>query len=372
MRLLINSTTLGPTGGYELQVFETSRELARRGHEIHLVYLEDGELTEEFRSFCASTTRVPSLRASLGHAGRDLVRTIPAIRAGLRANPDVVYLHGSWYLSYGVPVARMTRSPLVCHVHGARPMHSGHFLLHQVQRFISVSGYIRDQWVSMGVDRERIEVVHNGVDTFFYSAATEARRRDARQEIAIPDGRNVVLYMGRLDEEKGVDVLLEAWQLLNPEVAATAQLVVLGSPFLHPDPERYAAQLRARAPSDTVWLETRREVGRVLDAADLMVVPSVWDDPFPRAVLEPMCAGVPVVASRAGGIPEALGDEFASFLFERGDAAALADRLNDNLDWRRRDPGLGARWVARAHEHFSLGGMVDKVEAILRQATLRA
>ncbi len=106
-----------------------------------------------------------------------------------------------------------------------------------------------------------------------------------------------------------------------------------------------------------------------LHAADVVVVPSTWDEPFGRTVIEGLSTGRPVLASRVGGIPEILDGPFARFLFERGDAAGLAERLRSLLHWREEEPGLGALCRSRVHQGFTLAQMVDGIEAAFRAVT---
>ena len=105
-----------------------------------------------------------------------------------------------------------------------------------------------------------------------------------------------------------------------------------------------------------------------LHAADVVVVPSVYDDPFPRTVLEAMATGRPVVASSTGGIPEELTGEFARFLVPPSDAEALRERLEAVLDWRDGEPGLGQACTAHVARHFSKASMVDAIEQRLVDA----
>jgi glycosyltransferase involved in cell wall biosynthesis len=102
-----------------------------------------------------------------------------------------------------------------------------------------------------------------------------------------------------------------------------------------------------------------------LHAADVVVVPSVWDEPFGRVVIEAMATGCPVVASAVGGIPEILTGRFSSMLFPRGDARNLADRIETLAGWRTLDPSLAAACVRHVAERFSLRRSVDLIEETL-------
>ena len=186
--------------------------------------------------------------------------------------------------------------------------------------------------------------------------------RGRERELGLPEDVFVVGYVGRLDREKGVDLALSAWRLLDlsPEVA---RLFVVGSPTVRQDADAYRAELEALAGPGVTILAGRADVVVPLHAADVIVVPSRWDEPFGRAVIEALSTGRPVLATAVGGIPEILEGPMARFLFEREDAEMLAAQLSALRGWREREPELaeGCRsWVQR---HFTLAGMVDGVEA---------
>src|SRR5690348_9870036 len=103
----------------------------------------------------------------------------------------------------------------------------------------------------------------------------------------------------------------------------------------------------------------RRDVVTPLHAADILVVPSVWDEPCGRVVIEAMATGCPVLASRAGGLPEILTGSFAAMLVERGDARALANRLQRFIGWRDKDPGLSVACSTHVRKNFSLANTVN-------------
>jgi glycosyltransferase involved in cell wall biosynthesis len=238
----------------------------------------------------------------------------------------------------------------------------------KVSRFVANSAFTRDVWLAAGIDPDKVDVVHAGLDAAEYPEGGAAQRESARVELGIPDDVFVAVFVGRLDAEKGVEVLLEAWRRLAV-TPAEALLLLVGSPVLHSDGQAYLDQLKALAPAGTVrFLGARRDVVTPLHAADVAVVPSTWDEPFGRTVIEAMATGRPVVASRVGGIPEMLSGPFARLLFERGDSAGLATLLSGLRGWQQHDPDLGARCAAHVRDHFSVGHMVDGMEAAIGRA----
>ena len=367
MRILITAERLTRTGGREIGVLQLSRTLAHRGHEIDLFYDIGGELETEYRSFCRSVTqakmevRRPRLLLTIG-------RTVPSAWAARRHRPDVVFVQRYGEIPFGVLVGRLARAPVVCHFHGYMYRRKTESLARYVSRFIAVSDDARRRWVQAGVNPARIDVVHNGIDPQDYPFGGLAERATARRTLGLPLDAFIVLYYGRLDVEKGVEVLLEAWRQLGlPPV--DARLVLIGEPVIHPDPLTYARRLRELAPAGCQWLAMRRDVVTPLHAADLVVLPSLTaQEGFGRVIIEAMATGRPVVASRVGGIPEVLSGPYDEFMFDAGDAEGLAELLRNLMDWRHRDPGLGERCRAHVIERFTLEHMADGVEQVLLEA----
>jgi glycosyltransferase involved in cell wall biosynthesis len=362
MRIVTYLPALDGHGGVELTMFETLRELSSRGHRICLFHERPGNLADEFRSFCESIHQGPSPLYS-DTPTRDAPRIAMRAIAASRRRPDVVLVNNFSELVWAAGIKALTRAPIVCYLHEFKPVKRSSLRLlgGRVDRFVLSSEFIRGAWSNHGLDGARAEVVHPGISQSLYTSGTDSDRAGIRRELGLPAEAYVVLYIGRLIPEKGVDVLLEAWRslALPPE---SARLLIVGLP---PVTDSYIDGLRAMSPPGCEWLPMVRNVVPMLQASDVLTLPSRCDEGFGRVIVEAMATGRPAVASAAGGIPEILRGEFEGLLFTRGDSAALAERLLALRDWRVSDPALAAHCANHVAQNFSLGAATDQLAGIL-------
>ncbi len=178
-----------------------------------------------------------------------------------------------------------------------------------------------------------------------------------------------LVFAGQILEHKGLVVLLRALR----HCRARHRLVVIGD-----DATDYAANSKKLAAKLGV-LEQTQFLGRkkneemlalLASSGHVLVVPSMWDEPFSIVVLEGMGVGLPVIASDTGGTAEAITDGETGFLFPRGDAKALAaiiNRLEADRSLCRR---VGARARDMVRRRFTMEGMVDQILACVPSASV--
>ena len=289
-------------GGVERSVFQATRELVGRGHRVNLIYAQGGDLLPGFRQMCDSVHHVRytdySFPESRGRALMEHVRLLPAVALAAKCRPDVYYMNRTFAAEWALQAAKLSPAPVVCHWRGTQTPGPRYVasLSAKVSRFVANSAFTRDVWLAAGIDPDKADVVHAGLDPADYPEGGAAEREAARRQLGIPEGVFVAVFVGRLDSEKGVEVLLEAWRQLAV-APDEAQLLLVGSPVLHADGRAYLDQLKALAPAGTVrFLGARADVVTPLHAADVAVVPSTWDEPFGRTVIEALATGRPVVA----------------------------------------------------------------------------
>lgn len=228
---------------------------------------------------------------------------------------------------------------------------------------VSVSEFQKTELAELyGVPGERIHIVHNGIDLEHYGPSDTLPAADSS------DGP-VILFVGRLVPKKGLQYLIRAFGAISERHPGARCVVVGGSAAF----DTYGGPLRALAAECGVtdrftWLGDvpESELPECFRRADVCAFPSEGYESLPTVVLEAMASGVPVVATRAWGTPEALGDDHPG-LTPEADPGAVADAVLRFLD----DPQTRSRVVAEQAVRvraFDLRTTVSHHERIYRDA----
>lgn len=368
--LIVEDIASSRFGGAERSMRAFCEDLHARGHRLHLVYDRPGDYADERSEIYASTTRVS---------------TLP-----LRAQSPTSWVRGALRLT---KLCRSEQIDLIyTHVVHATPM------LRLVRRLSSARLGITYKWRSSG-DRVGLQVAwgNRGIDvvtavsdaTASYWAANgnglEGRSirviaegvqvsddRTRRTAFARQSGSPLRLgFTGRIVREKGLHVLLDAIARLKVRDGVSVELTVMGhfAPGEGPDAAYHSEVeqiVRGNGLDSQVhflgFVDSPREVYRTLDG---VILPSLVEEAQPLVMLDALAEGVPIVASRIGGIPAVMSGPLLDWLFNPGDVDDLADRLLELEalpDAERQD----LRSLARRHvaERYSL----EETHTRLRQA----
>jgi len=200
--------------------------------------------------------------------------------------------------------------------------------LHDVSAMIAPSQHLADRYIENGIEGSRIRVWRQGVDARLVPA------------VSSPDLR--VGYLGQMKRHKGVHTLLEAWALLRGN--RRRRLMLYGSADGEP---AYGLQLEKMLEQlpDASWNGQfgAGELWNVLANLDVLVIPSRWAENSPNVILEAQAAGLPVIGTRLGGIPELVQHNRNGLLFTVDDPRDLAAQLQRVLDEPELLPFLRAR-----------------------------
>jgi glycosyltransferase involved in cell wall biosynthesis len=365
LRILHLNTERTWRGG-EDQLLALARGLIRRGHACRIVAQEGGVLAQRARAADVPTDELPMRGEWDLLAVRRLARTLRAER------PDLIHMHTSHAHTLGVLASiatgigrRIVARRVDFSIHRHALSLSGWKYRFGVDRYIAVSGAVRDQLVKDGLAASRISVVHDGVDPTRFQAGDAAR---ARADLAVPAGVPLIGCVAHFAWHKSLETLIAA---AADVVAALpdARIALIGDGDLRPMLEEERARSRAR---DRILMPGfRANVGDFLAAFDVFVMPSVMEG-LCSSIMDAFAAGRPVVACRAGGIPEVVEDGETGLLVEPRrptELAAAIVRMAGDAALRAR---VTARALERLHAGFTHDTMVEGTLAIYRELLGRA
>ncbi|MBN1395436.1 MAG: glycosyltransferase [Pirellulales bacterium] len=250
----------------------------------------------------------------------------------------ILHAHTVRSLLVGGVAAAMTGVPLVYHAHSPTSNDSTsrwktrlnaaaeRMFLGRVSRVIAVSKAMADHIASEGFDRAKIVVVPNGVPSL---ASIPFRKT--------PSGNWTLGVVGLFRPRKGLEILIEAMARLRGE-GIPVRLLAVGAFESAGYADEIADRLHRRELADqVVWTGFSRDVTAELKKMDLLVLPSLFGEGLPMVVLEAMAAGVPVIASRVPGVPEAIRHGLDGVLVDPADADELARTVaafvDGEYDW---------------------------------------
>lgn len=389
--------TLGgkETGGMNVYVRDLSRELGRRGHKVDVfTRLQDPDR--------------PRVNDQLGFGGRvihiqagppqpihkyAIYDHLDEFAAGVRdfaacegTSYDVIHSH--YWLSgevaihlreaWGIPFIHMFHTlAYMKNSVAQRPEELEPALRLDVERRVMAAAdaivaatpleKAQMSWL-YGADASKIHVIPCGVDlAHFYPIP----QNQAKAYLGLPTGRRMILYVGRIEPLKGVDTLLRAVALLVQKEPALAQelmvTIIGGNPEL-PPVEMDAEMARLHALRAELHIEdvvtfraaTMQDILPLYySAAEVVVVPSHYES-FGMVALEAMACGIPVIATKVGGLAYTVQDGVTGFHIPSRDHTALAEKLELLLkdEDLRRDMGRAARQAAARYGWSDLAGEV--------------
>ncbi|RPI29608.1 MAG: glycosyltransferase family 1 protein [Acidobacteria bacterium] len=417
MKILFISTFYPPfvIGGWEQLVEEVNGRLQTRGHVTHVLTSNYGmsEAKSHSDSFLtpgskpSGIDRILTLEANLEHYSplalfgysRRLEKNLEATRDTIqRFQPDVVFIHIMWNLTRGIAWIAEQMCPgrvvyyVADHWPSAPDPHTDYwtqpatdnlrsagkrvvaplalrwirrsnrdFRL-EFQRVLCVSKSIREELFDRAVlDPANIHVVYNGIDTSRFSLAASGR--------VPPNGHLSLLFAGTLVWHKGVHTAIEAMRVLAARGETQGiNLTIVGSG--HPDYER---QLRGLVKSYNLenlvefrGRAQRDEIPSIFRRFDVLVFPSIWEEPLARVTQEAMASGMVVVGTNTGGTKEILVDGDTGLTFKVNDPECLAQKILQ----LKRDPALFDRLSRQGQSkilgEFDIEQTVDGMESHLR------
>ena len=254
---------------------------------------------------------------------------------------DVFNLHGRWFPDFGHVVKYANRkgklvtltlhngrpvgiSPLVTVLGTSFDIAYGKKLLKKVDKIIAVSSAVREDISKYGLNKDKIVVIHNGVDTEVFKPS----ERVFKEQYEGCD--NLLLFVGRIIEQKGLDHLIDAMPRILKEYPST-KLLIVGKGKMKPRLIKKVKKMDLNKEVIFPGFIDEELMPNLYSSADVFVLPSLWEV-LPIALLEALSCGAPLLASDAGGNPEIVENGKNGFIFEKRNDEELIEKLRIMLD----------------------------------------
>lgn len=343
--------------------------------EEHIVFLSQGLRDRGWRSVLIFSRLPPrEIQSRFENAGAlvdtcrtdSTIQSYPAVWRALRKyRADVVHFHFFEHFSM-LPLlpwlAKARLNVYTDHFRQPQPLSSltrlNLWLWNRIVpaladvRLVAISQHIKKTLIECyGVDPERVQVILNGANVHRFGNVCDEEILSARRELEIPSSAPIIETVAALIPQKGVsDLLLAAKHVLAHRPDAI--FLIVGDGPLASTLQQQAKDLGICSACRFTGL--RSDVHRLMALADVVAVPSVWEEPAGLVVIEAMAAGRPVVATRVGGIPEYMQDGTTGILVEPRNPEQLAHALLKLMDSPDLARLMGQAGRERASQRFSM------------------
>lgn len=358
-------------GGTESQMVQVAQRLKMSGHRISVVCLRPGGLLKDKLKNAGVSVFVFHKEGFLISL-RGACQVLRLARFIRRNAFDVVHAHDLWANLMAVPAACIARVPVIfssqrdlAHLYWYTPLRNKVIrIIHRLSTNVIANSAAVEQMLinDFHIPRQRVRIIHNGLDFGRFALAHGDRHRifpdvDARDRL-------VAVVANMHSSVKGHHDLIEAARIICRRISQTS-FVLVGDGNERPAIEEHVRRVGMQ--DHFIFLGRRADVPEVLDCCELSVLAS-RSEGFPNVVLEAMAAGLPVVATQVGGIPEIIEDGLSGLLVPPRDHRAIAEAVLRVM----LDPVLAARLGRagrqRVRTHFSFDRLIAETEKLYATA----
>jgi len=318
---------------------------------------------------------IPQLRRNVDPLG-SLITLFKLYRLMRRERPHIVHTHTATAGLLGRLAAKLAGVPVILHTFHGHVLH-GYFgplqskalvwmerlLARLSDRIVTVSEGQRQELAAYGIaPLEKITVVPLGFE-LEELLACESHRGELRRELGLTDGNKLVGIVARLVPIKNHHLFLQAAQVVA-EAVPQARFLVVGDGELREELEVYARDLGLDEKAFfTGW---RRDLPRLYADLDVVALTSI-NEGTPVSLIEALAAGVPVVATAVGGVPDVVVDGETGYLVEAGDVKGLAEAIIELLRNPERAKEMGSAGREAVYPRFATQTLIANVEGLYAQ-----
>ena len=365
---MYNLTTTCRFGGVETFVWEISRELARRGEEVH-IFGGRGKILHEIPQVHLRLfpfwprEKIPNLGRRFRKLSERWSMCVLALSPLLRESCDLLHIHKPFDLPLGWMVKKLRGTKLILGSHGTDFFAGDRFFARGVDASVSCSEY--NSQLIAGRYGIKPEVIYNGIDPKVFRPLPLPDNH-LEKEFSLSKGDKVIIYVGRLIGLKGLKVLLGA--IASFKDRSGIKLLIVGDGEERSSIQTLGKRLGIGPQVLFAGFVPHAELPRYYSLAHIAVFPTLAEEAFGISICEAMACGVATISTRVGGIPELIRDGETGFLTHPGDEEELAEKMQILLDDEKLRLEIGKRAGERILQDFTWEKVADRLQKVYSHA----
>lgn len=275
--------------------------------------------------------------------------------------PNILHAHTATADGYvGLILKRKYDLPLICSLRGSDinlypyrdklTMLLTKKVISEADQIVSVSHAIKTAAEVIAKPKRSIKVVYNGCDFKLFSYSEE-KRTLIRNKLGISRNAKIIIFVGKITKNKGIFDLITAFKKLSSKYTRL-HLIIVGYGPEYDALEKLLSFNNFNKKVHLVGRQPQRIIHNYLSAADVFVLPS-YDEGLPNALLEAMSCGLPVIATKVGGIPEAIEDRKSGILINSKDVESISKAIENILKDEESTKRMGINGKQIVEQKFS-------------------
>jgi glycosyltransferase involved in cell wall biosynthesis len=290
-------------------------------------------------------------------------------------NPHIIHAHSATVPGYvGLMLGRKYNLPLICTLHGSDiyvypnydllSMYITQKIISEADQLLTVSDALKIEANNIAKPRKEIHVIYNGCNsnTFVYN---EEARRHVRTVLGISEHANVLIFIGRIEKDKGVFELLDSFKRLHSQ-HSDLHLIFVGHCAGSNPLDMISPSSKLSERIHVIGNQPHGEIYKYLSSADILILPS-YSEGLPMVVLEAMACSLPVIATRVGGIPEAVAEGKSGILIEKKNVESLTEAIKYLLTHKDIARRMGNNGHEIVKNKFSWGKSAEGVLNVYKE-----
>jgi len=313
-------------GGVEIATKNIAKNLAKTGNDIHVITSFDKGMQKQSQEDGFFIHRIYYPKIKFFGVIFFWLKCLFLLK---KINPDVVH---SQTIQMGLPcflAKKLFGIPYIVYCHGSDVYCNWKFkkvisklVLENAEAAVVVTDSMKNKIKEFGFNIKNIFTIPNGVEL---SEFENLSKTDVRKKLKIDDSENIILFVGTLKTVKGIKYLIEAVKIVK-EKGLKIKLLLVGDGEEKEELKKISEKLNLKENIIFVGRIDNKEIPEYMIASDIFVLPSLSEG-LPVVILEAMASGIPIIATKVGGVPDIVKDKENGFLVDSKSPTQIAEKI---------------------------------------------